>query len=276
MLELLLTVAIIALLVGLLFPVLHKVKRSGDMTRELAAARQLLVAYNAYAYDHRGVLMPGYYSLNGEMLPARDEAGNELSGPGPLAARYPWRLAPYLDFNLRGIYLDVRLLEGFANEELYHYYVSLYPALGINSVFVGGDTDSGLGNPQMEALFGKFYLTRLSQARRPVELIVFASARINGELAEGPFGSAAVVEGFHRISPPYFTQRDWADRYDPACPSPDCQTTDFGNVSLRHGFREAAVGFLDGHTGPLNEGQILDMRHWADGATKPDWVLEPQ
>ncbi len=58
MLELILSVAIIALLEGLLLPALSLVNRSGLTTRELAAARQLMVAYSAYAYDHNGVLMP--------------------------------------------------------------------------------------------------------------------------------------------------------------------------------------------------------------------------
>ncbi len=58
MLELILSVAIIALLAGLLLPALILVKRSSQKTRELAASRQLMVAYNAYAYDHNGVLMP--------------------------------------------------------------------------------------------------------------------------------------------------------------------------------------------------------------------------
>lgn len=276
LIEMLVVIGVIALLLGLLLPALHTVRQSGEKVREFSAARQLMVAYTAYAYDHRGVLMPGYYFLDGQMLPAYDEAGNELTGPGPVAARYVWRLAPYLDYNLHGLYLDERVLEQLSSQELYHYLISVFPSMGINAVFVGGDTGYGLDDPQYEQLFGRFYLTRLSHARRPADLIVFASARINGETAQSVFGSTAPVEGFHRVYPPYRTSREWAERYDVNCGWPDCKAADFGFVSLRHHFREAAIGFFDGHTGTLDEGQIQDMRHWADQATRPDWVLEPQ
>ena len=267
MLELILSVAIIALLAGLLLPALSLVKRSSHTTRELAAARQLMVAYRAYAYDHNGVLMPGYNNI--ATLPAFDEAGNELMRQ--IAARYPWRLAPYVDYNLKGFYQDERVLEVLLqNKTQKTYVVSLFPALGINSVFLGGDTDYA----HYEPVFGRFYLTRLSEAKRPARLIVFASARINGPNSQAVPGSPGVVEGFHRVWPPYIQERKWRDQYRPNCLWPDCKALHFGFVSLRHHFRKAVIGFFDGHTGSLDEAQIQDMRHWADQATSPDWTVK--
>ena len=267
LLELLIVLAVIALVVGLLVPALRGMQQSAQKVRELSAARQLMVGYISYADDHRGVLMPGYYGLGG--LPANDESGNPV-GPWPAPARYPWRLAPYLDYNLRGLYLDQRVLEELTNQQQYHYLISLFPSLGINAVFVGGDTNALIPayDETYEALYGKYYLTRLSQSKHPARLIVFGSARFTGE---GVPGGGSVVEGYHRLEPPYLLERDWQDNY-----SPDAEAADFGYVSLRHHFREAAIGFLDGHAGTLSEGSIQDMRHWADQATRPDWTLEPK
>ena len=111
LLELLVSIAVIVLLVSLIFPAFYSARRSSSAARELSAARQLMFAYRSYAYDHKGILMPGFYNLDGTRLPAHDEAGTVLSGP--LAARYPWRLAPYLDYNLSGLYLDKELFNEF-------------------------------------------------------------------------------------------------------------------------------------------------------------------
>ena len=268
MLELILSVAIIALIAGLLLPALSLVKQSSLKTRELAAARQLMVAYSAYAYDHNGVLMPGFYRLNGT-LPAFDEAGNELIGERK--TRYPWRLAPYLDYNLRGLYLDKHVLSELQSQPLNDYWISVAPSLGINAVFVGGDyQDSAMADPRVQRYFGTVHLTRLSQARHPPRLIVFASARYSGEDLPGPLpGGRPFIEGYFRVDPPYVASRKWEPRYDP-----QGKDLEFGHVSLRHHFRRAVIGFFDGHTGALDEAQIQDMRHWADQATSPDWTIE--
>ena len=92
LMELLVVIAVVTLLLALTLTAIRKIRGSGAMTRELSAARQLMLAYNSYAMDHRGVLMPGYYEL-GEPLPVFDEAGNRLQDPliTLVAARYPWR-----------------------------------------------------------------------------------------------------------------------------------------------------------------------------------------
>jgi len=36
------------------------------------------------------------------------------------------------------------------------------------------------------------------------------------------------------------------------------------------------VAFLDSHVSLLTKRQLKDMRLWANQATRPDWVLEPQ
>ena len=41
-------------------------------------------------------------------------------------------------------------------------------------------------------------------------------------------------------------------------------------------FRKASRIRKVGHTGTLDETEIQDMRHWADQATSPTWVMELQ
>lgn len=274
--ELLVVIAIVAVVLGLLFPAMRSVRQAAAGARETALARQLMTGYLVYTGDHKGALMPGYYDVP-PGLPARTASGQEVKGAE--AARYPWRLAPYLSYNMEGLITDKSLLNQITTEELNTYFTSLYPSLGLNSVFVGGDSHpEGLGyNPLVEKQYGQFYLTRLSRAKRPSELIVFGSARTDALFP----GSPPVVEGYFKISPPNITSTKWATTYPdtigqlptPGSPNP-ATAKDYGNISCRFGKRQAIVGFLDGHTGQLNDGELRDMRRWADQANAPDWKLK--
>jgi type II secretory pathway pseudopilin PulG len=241
--ELLVVIAILAVLAGLLLPALRGTRSSASKAIELSAARQLMLAYAAYAYDHRGALLP-------------------------------WRLAPWLDYDLRGLIADRELREQIAQDQTYHEnWVSVLPSLGINASFVGGDFDTdGLGSDQLQRVFGRVHLARLSEARHPARLLVFASARVDQQtLATIPLpGGREIVQGYHTIEPPYLIERVWTPRYQP-----DGPVGSFGYVSLRHHHRRAAIGFFDGHTGTLDEGQIQDMRYWSDQADFAAWTLQP-
>jgi len=269
--ELMVALTIIAILLSLLIPATRLIRQSAAKTRELSAARQLMVGYLAYATDNRGAVMPGYYFAGGHTLPAEDERGTDIADLAvPVAAaRYPWRLAPYLNYDFKGLYLDERALSAIQNDATYHYAISLYPSFGINGVFVGGDSDDGFAfSPLYENLFGRFYVRSISQPKRPTDLIVFCSARSDDEFAPA---NLSLIEGHYKVLPPYLTERKWMRNYEPDSNA----ASDFGFVSLRD-FRAAMIGYFDGHTGQLEEGQLQDMRHWADQADRPDWTLIPK
>ncbi|MGA1631862.1 MAG: type II secretion system protein [Phycisphaerales bacterium] len=265
--ELLVVIAILAILAAVLVPAAGLVRDRARETVERSAARSLLVAWNEYAFDQGGRIMPGYRSG----LPAYDAQGNAIAEQtiGVAAARYPWRIAPYLGHAMGelvepGVGKDLAGLEA-ASDPDYLYRASLYPRFGLNGTFVGGDEGAGGFNPGFESAFGRFYRTRLSEISRPESLIVCASAAATGSdtVHDG------VVEGYFRVKPPFFTSAQWQDGDEASDPAL------LGHVSPRWGGR-AVVGFVSGEVDARPIDGLRDMRLWADQADARDWRLLPQ
>ena len=143
-------------------------------------------------------------------LEAYDDRGNALGSP--IRDRYPWRLAPTLADNFRSIYVNesrrfLQDAESRSHDE-YVYRASLYPSLGYNSVFLGGDEQKF--NPALAAAtYGAGWLvTHTSQIRYPSELIAFSSARSRPGGTRDEFG-------YYVVHPPYITSRRWDATFMP-------------------------------------------------------------
>lgn len=263
--ELMVVVAIIAVLLGMLLPALSSARQTGNLTTELSAARQLMVAYENYTVNNNSMLMPGY--LIG--MHAYDQSGQPIES-AIAAGRYMWRLLPYLDYAVRGLYTNENrdLLERLENEDpaTYRYAISLFPSLGLNTSWLGGDEQDQAFDPLFLSIFGRYYLTRITEAKRPGDLIVFASAR--GKDTSGMLGPG-LFEGYYKVMSRNFTGTRWPEEYDPSDPP-----VAYGYLSLR--YRGGAVtAFLDGRAELMPEKKLRDMRHWADQADLPDWKLQP-
>lgn len=258
--ELLVVIGIIAVLAGILTPVVSHMRKQGRMVQETSAARQVIAAYLTAANDDNGQL-PAGYNMN---LLARDDRGNELHGPS--SARYPWRIAPYLSYNLKVLYGNVgddRLAtDREQDHDAWVYAASVAPALGMNTQLVGGDYSSlNPENPRL-ATYGDFCVNRLGEAVKPSWLIVFASACFEDGKTRVP--------GYFKVEPPSLTGRSWKREY-----KPNASAGSYGQVDFRYGDR-AIAAMLDGHVELFDFEQMDDMRRWSNqaaDANTEEWRL---
>ncbi len=289
LIELLVVIAIIAMLIGILLPALGHARLAAKAVREQSGMRQLMLAYTMYADDNRGKLLTGFPDATiWNRMVARHTDPRDFNGE-PLGqiigSRYPWRLISYFDGNFDALYQDSRVIDMLAEgmeaptnsaaDHALRYVISLYPSFGLNSYFVGGGAP---GDPipfsdTGRRVFGDFHLTKIFAARRPGNLMVFASAH---DLASPTFlPGYGVVEGSFIVKPPYLYStagRQWETTYNEHAEVPERNA---GRVSLRYN-GQGIAGMLDGHAEQWGWEEFNDMQHWADQATHSEWMLEPR
>ena len=259
LIELLVVIAIIAILASLLLPALANAKTKAQLIEEISAGRQLMLGVQMYADDHDGAVFPGYVTDP----TAVDDRGQPLIFPEN--ARYPWRIVPYLSGSMRLIYsgknrAKLNQLQSQSHSD-YVYAVSVFPSLGINSYFIGGN-QTEFPADAANAKFGNgTVLTKMAEAKDPSRLMAFISARseVSGQNAFG----------YYQTTPPYLKDRQWAPQF-----STSLEPNKWGFVAPRFN-RRAAAALLDGHAESFSLKDTEDMRHWCNRADRPDWVLSP-
>jgi prepilin-type N-terminal cleavage/methylation domain-containing protein len=292
--ELMLVVAIIALLVGLVIMSMRGVRASATRSESLGALRQMALAYGQYTTEHRGRLMPGYIGAD---LFAPNEPFEELIASLPDGTEldaldsqsYVWRLAPYLDNAWLTFFTDIA--EGARSVCLAEFGDGIYgpaladpvddfgiserPSYGLNSIFVGGD--SVHGGPDISSRHpwqdtqDKIAATRLSEVKNPARLIIF------GPTAKA--GSGATYDdtkiGYCEIRPPYLPDEagDWTENQWFVGAEGRLQQTATDEAGLpidRNGQGLVPVAHLDGSATVAEISTLSgDMRRWSPFEIRP-------
>ena len=250
--ELMVVLAIVATLTAVTTGVVITALDSGRQAKEISAGRQLMIAHQRYAQANDDRLLPGY--SNDE---AFNERGEELFSP--VSNRYPWRLAPYFEYDMNLLYGNDRKrlkADQDRGEVDYTYAASVTPSFGINGVFVGGDHQMLNPNGKAGKVYGDFCVRKAAHAADPAGLIVFATAAYDSGNQRVP--------GYFRVEPP----RLQSDRWDPVW-KPGAPAAAYGQVDFRHR-NQAVAAHLDGHVETLDFREMKDMRRWSNQAAHHD------
>lgn len=266
LIELLVVISIIALLIAILLPVLGSARDSAKQAQSLSNLRQVMTGYTAYHVERKGRVLYGLTppTIHGKPVTV-SAAGREFGMP--VADRYPWRLAPYVDGVWELLHSHSQTppvpTESDSDSAALNkaYQLSISPMYGLNSVYVGGHgtgpfagfkSVNGVNVPNR----GAHVVFRDTQVRRASELIVFSDSQSAGPGFEPG-------KGLYFVTPPRAAGHRWraeGGRIESLMPD--------SIAGLPRGYyTDAAVtSFFDGHAEAMSPAALEDMRLWSNEA----------
>lgn len=229
--ELIVTLGVIGLLIGVGIPITSKAMQEARKAKEIAALKSLITSYNLYTGDNHGQLLKSY-DLTGSAI---DIDGQPIGGEDSHEAhRWPWRLAPYFNYNFYNT-THVNDIEAYIKSQgglKQTYLVSVIPSFGLNINCGGNDYERTKTIP----------ITHINQVAKPSQFIAFISTR---SIAVGKR-----YEGFYYASKPLVSV--WNEKSNP-------KTT--GYVSARYN-RHAVVAFLGGNVSLIEFSDLTNSIYW--------------
>ncbi len=246
--ELLVVIAVIAVLISLLSPSLSGARHAARTVKCSSNLRQMIGAWNLYANDHRDRAMPlAYWSIedigSGQQVFWWGSHGT-LATPPEYARGF---IAPYMDSTL---------FDGSAFEcpgQKWGTYRPQGPSRTVTSTYgYNGYYLSPAKTPGWALSIGHRPWQRLSLLQRPTELMVFADALL-------PSAGAALPGNTALLDPPLLFSRSGGGAWR-SNPSP---TTAFRHARATdsRGIGAAVTAFADGHAAPVR--------------AEPEWLTHP-
>lgn len=246
MVELLVVVAILGSLIAVSGAAYQKAMGKVSMAAEISAGKNLIQSYHLAATEHDGRLL---FSRDPGAAGVLNAKGQPMGMSEP-RSRYPFRLAPYFNYQMEGTILvgrneaQIIKIMGGASGPMYDYGLSIFPAMGINRYLVGG---SRLPGPEEEIQFARECVRTTAQADKSV--LVFVSAGVDD------------VDGYEYVIAPQGPAGRWSgDGW-----TKDSAPNNFGHVDARFDGKAVAV-FLDGSVKALSIDELRDMRLWSRNA----------
>lgn len=243
--ELLISIAIIFVLITAAAVALKAARKAANRTQTSSALRQITAAHAAYSAEYQGRLLPGY--IKPEMLDPTGSDPDKLylkaqlpNGPTLSAAdtsSYVWRLAPFLDnawrtymTDYRSPSLESRLAREYgdgsgpgvfgpgtynADAAVPDLGIGICTSIGLNSIYVGGDSFHGPGNCPTYSPWSasnanlpnpkRIAAVRVAEVKNPSKIIVFAPTKRHYPLAhpKTAVDSTSDVLGYVELRPPW-------------------------------------------------------------------------
>jgi len=241
--ELLVVITILGLLAGISSGAYQKAMTKASMASEINAGKNLIQAYQLATTENDGRLLPAYDASAKDVK----NANGQPIAMSVVRARYPFRLAPYFNYQMSGVILvnrnESQIIKIMGpSEAWYDYGLSVFPAMGINRYLVGGYLGSG-GTVQYASECIQ------SQGQADKSVIVFASA------------GDPQVDGFEYVVSPKGPAGQWSG----AKWTKDSDPGSYGHVAARFDGK-AVAAFLDGSVKALSIDELRDMRLWSRNA----------
>jgi len=237
LIELLTAVGIIIMLITVGGVGYLKYINTAQKSREIHAGRVLISGVHAYAADNGGRIIK---AMDNNPRGVVDDKGRAVMVHA--AKRWPWRLAPYIDYNVNMVMVNNQKAAP-TNSPMYSYLVTVFPTFGMNGTFVGGKYGTVMAPDHPRNNKGTFCVTSVTHPILPSKLIVFSSAKMQGAAHTGCFDVSAPGVGA------------------------------VGEVDYKYE-NKAVVVYFDGHMELNSPDQLKDMRRWSNLAAiadDPNW-----